>query len=210
MNLEDAAYFASLLAAANKVQGRQTQGLTVTTLLEVDGDVRFFGDDSSSITVNVAAVLVLSSTGALLQSDGSGSRRGPGAPTPLPPCRRQRCGQGIFHHRHRICLSWDDGHPEGAYGAREHLYSDLPRAGPRRRVYQAVWVNLDNLEWVQLLPEASSLVRKNYVANSDSASCALRMLLLGDDRNILVDAVGSGSDASPSGVPTDTRATCSS
>src|SRR5580700_6484995 len=62
VNSENSAYVQSLLGATNKAQGSLGEGLSVTTLLETDGDVGFYANDTSSATVNMTAVLVISAT----------------------------------------------------------------------------------------------------------------------------------------------------
>ena len=81
---ENASYVQSLLTASNKVQGSLSETLTVNTLLEADGDVGFTANDTSSLTVNMTAVLVLSSTGALLKCDGVGFPAGAGCGNTTP------------------------------------------------------------------------------------------------------------------------------
>src|SRR5580658_10025997 len=84
VNSENASYVQSLLGATNKVQGSINEGLSVTTLLEADGDVGFYVNNTSSTTVNMTAVLVISSTGALLQCDGIGFPAGAGCSNSAP------------------------------------------------------------------------------------------------------------------------------
>ncbi|MGH9917589.1 MAG: hypothetical protein ACRD6W_01760, partial [Nitrososphaerales archaeon] len=58
VNAENASYASSLLSDAHKIQGGLQESLQVTTLLETDGDVGFFVNDTSALTVNMTAVLV--------------------------------------------------------------------------------------------------------------------------------------------------------
>ncbi len=207
VNSQNAAYSTSLLAAANKIQGRQTESLTVTTLLEVDGDVGFFANDTSSITVNMTAVLVLSSTGALLKCDGVGFPAGSGCTNSTPTLWETiDAGKGSSTIDTGYVYTPGTTDTLKVLTARGNTYTQTyPEPASDTGSTQAVSVNLDNLKWVQLLPEASSLVQKNYVANCNSANCALAYSSSVTAGNILVDAVGWGSNAPPSGVPTDTR-----
>ncbi len=207
VNSQNAAYSTSLLAAANKIQGRQTESLTVATLLEPDGDVGFFANDTSSITVNMTAVLVLSSTGALLKCDGVGFPAGSGCSNSTPTLWETiDAGKGSSTIDTGYVYSPGTTDTLKVLTARGNTYTQTyPEPASDTGSTQAVSVNLDNLKWVQLIPEASSLVQKNYVANCNSQNCALAYSSSVTAGNILVDAVGWANNAPPSGVPTDTR-----
>src|SRR5271169_2562190 len=84
VNSENAAYVQSLLKSTNNIQGTQTESLSIGTLLEGDGDVGFLANNTSPVTVNMTAVLVISSTGALLQCDGVGFPAGAGCSNSTP------------------------------------------------------------------------------------------------------------------------------
>ena len=207
VNSQNAAYATSLFDAANAVQARQTESLAVTTLLEADGDVGFFANDTSSLTVNMTAVLVLSSTGALLKCDGVGFPAGSGCSNSTPALWETiDAGKGSSTIDTGYVYAAGTTDTLKVLTARGNTYNQTyPEPASDTGSTQAVTVNLDNLKWVQLIPEASSLVQKNYVANCNSASCAATYSSSVTAGNILVDAVGWASNAPPSGVPTDTR-----
>ena len=73
--------------------------------------------------------------------------------------------------------------------ARGNTYSaTYPEPASQSTSSQSVTVSLDNLRWVQLIPAASSLVQKTFVANCNSASCAATYSSSVTAGNILVDA----------------------
>ena len=89
--------------------------------------------------------------------------------------------------------------------ARGNTYSQTyPEPASQSGSSQSVSVNLDNLKWVQLIPQASSLVQKKFAANCNAQNCALAYSSHVTAGNILVDAVSWPSTAPPSSVPTDT------
>ena len=204
---ENASYVSSLLKATNNVQGTLQESLSVTTTLESDGDVGFYVNNTSSVTVNMTAVLVISSTGALLKCDGIGFPVGAGCGNTTPSLWAVvNAGYGSSTYDTGYVYVAGTTDTVKVLTARGNNYAaSYPEPASQSGSSQSVTVNLDNLRWIQLVPEASALVQKSYVANCNSANCALAYSSSVTAGNILVDAVGWASNAPPSGVPTDTR-----
>jgi hypothetical protein len=206
VNSENASYVQSLLGATNKVQGSINEGLSVTTLLEADGDVGFYVNNTSSTTVNMTAVLVISSTGALLKCDGVGFPAGAGCSNTTPTLWTVvNSGAGSAEIDTNYVYATGTTDTVKVLTARGNTYTQTyPEPASQSGSSQSVTVNLDNLKWVQLIPQASSLVQKNYVANCNAASCALAYSSSVTAANILVDGISWSNQAPPS-TPTDTR-----
>src|SRR5271155_5139878 len=81
---QNSSYSQNLLAATNKEEGSLQEQLSIGTALETDGDVGFYANNTSSVIVNMTAVLVISSTGALLKCDGVGFPAGSGCGNSTP------------------------------------------------------------------------------------------------------------------------------
>ena len=204
---QNAKYAESLLSAASRTQGSQAESMTVTTLLESNGDVGLFANDTSTLPVNMTAALIISSTGALLECLGVGFPAGAGCtnstPT-LPMSVNPDGGSKAIDTEYQYASGTTV--TVKVLTARGNTYSaTYPDSGSQSGSTQSVTVNLDNLKWVQLVPQASSLVQKKYVSNCNAAACAASFTSSVTAGNILVDAVGWGNQAPPSGVPTDTR-----
>ena len=153
--------------------GEADENLTVATLLEPDGDVGFFANDTSSITVNMTAVLVLSSTGALLKCDGVGFPAGSGCSNSTPTLWETiDAGKGSSTIDTGYVYSPGTTDTLKVLTARGNTYTQTYPEPASTPGLPTVAVNLDNLKWVQLIPEASSLVQKNYVSNCNSPNCA--------------------------------------
>ena len=200
-------YVQNLLNATNKEQASLQESLSVTTILETNGDVGFFANDTSSLTINMTALLVISSTGNLLQCDGIGfpSASGCGNSTPaLWIAINAGEGSPVIDTGYLYATGTTD--TVKVLTARGNAYTQTypEAAGQVTGSSQSVSVNLDNLKWVQLLPQASSLVQKNYVANCNSAKCAATYTSKVTAGNILVDGVGWSSQPPPATVPSDT------
>src|SRR5271170_2211618 len=84
VNGEESSYQQNLLSATNNLQSSLVESLTVSALLETNGDIGFTATDNSSLTVNMTAALVISSTGALLKCDGVGFPAGSGCANSTP------------------------------------------------------------------------------------------------------------------------------
>jgi len=203
---ENAAYVQNLLGATNKVQGSLAESLSIGTLLDANGSVEFNANNTSSETVNVTAVLVISSTGALISCQGVGFPAGAGCTNTTPTLWKiVNPGSGspnidTEYHYNGTTLTLK------VLTARGNSYSaTYPEPPSQSTSSQSVTVSLDNLKWVQLIPQASSLVQKNFVANCNSASCAAAYASSVTAGNILVDAVSWPNQAPPASVPTDTR-----
>src|SRR5271169_3688213 len=84
LNSQNASYISSLLSATNRAQGSLQEGISVATLLESNGDVGFDVNNTSSLTANMTAVLVISSAGLLLKCDGIGFPAGAGCSNSTP------------------------------------------------------------------------------------------------------------------------------
>ena len=175
VNSENQSYVQSLVKATSKEQGSLTESLTVNTVLEADGEVGFTATDTSGVTVNMTAVLVISSTGALLTCAGVGFPAGAGCTNTTPTL-------WITIDSGATSASIDTGsvYSPGStvtvkvLTARGNSYSQTyPEAASQSGSSQSVTVALDNLKWVQLLPQASSYSHKNYVANCATQVCNL-------------------------------------
>jgi len=203
---QNSAYVQSLLKSANNAQSSLQEGLSVSTILEADGDVGFSANNTSSVTVNMTAVLVISSTGALLQCDGVGFPAGAGCSNTTPALWVTiNAGQGSVAFDTKYVYTTGTTDTVKVLTARGNTYfASYPEPASQTGTSQSVTVNLDNLKWVQLIPQASSLAQKKYVANCNAASCAASFTSSVTAGNILVDGVSWANNAPPSGVPTDT------
>ena len=205
-NAQNASYVSNLTAATNKVQGQRAESLSITTFLEGDGDIGFSVNNTSSETVNMTAALVISSTGTLLECDGVGFPAGAGCGNTTPALWATVDASAGSS-------DYDTGYVYGAgttdtvklLTARGNSFSETyPEPAAQAGSTQSVTVNLDNLKWVQLIPQSSSLAQKRYVSNCNAQNCALAYNSQVTAGNILVDAVSWANVAPPSGVPTDT------
>jgi hypothetical protein len=205
-NAQNASYVSNLTAATNKLQGLRTETLSITTFLEGDGDIGFSVNNTSSETVNMTAALVISSTGTLLECDGVGFPAGAGCGNTTPALWATVDASAGSK-------AYDTGYLYGAgttdtvklLTARGNSFSETyPEPASATGSTQSVTVNLDNLKWVQLLPQSSSLTQKKYVANCNAANCAASYSSSVTAGNILVDAISWPNQSPPSGVPTDT------
>ncbi|MGH9920996.1 MAG: hypothetical protein ACRD6W_19275, partial [Nitrososphaerales archaeon] len=202
---QNSAYVSNLISATNKEQGSLQESLTINTVLESDGDLGFTANDTSAVTVNMTAVLVLSSTGALLECDGVGFPAGAGCGNTTPTLWTTIDAGGWSP-------SMDTGYVYAAgttdtvkvLTARGNTFSGTyPSPADQSSSSQSVTVSLDNLKWVQLIPQASSYVQKNYIANCNAANCALAYNSHVTAGNILVAGIGWVNHAAPASV-TDT------
>jgi len=206
VNSQNASYVSSLLSATNKVQGSLAESLSISTVLESNGDVGFYANNTSAATVNMTAALVISSTGSLLRCVGIGFPAGAGCANTAPTL-------WVVVNAGKGTVTFDTGYLYVAgttdtvkvLTARGNTYSaTYPEPASQSSSSQSVTVNLDNLKWVQLIPQSSSLVQKNYVANCNAANCALAYNSNVAAGNILVAGIGWANHAPPS-TPTDTR-----
>ena len=161
---QNASYSQNLLAATNKVQGSLQEHLSIGTVLESDGDVGFYANNTSSATVNMTAVLVISSAGLLLKCDGIGFPGGAGCGNSTPSLWKVVPAGGESS-------AIDTGYlyvtgttvTVKVLTARGNAYSGTyPTPVSLSTSSQSVAVSLDNLKWVQLVPQASSLAQKKY------------------------------------------------
>jgi len=204
---QNSSYASHLLSATNNLQGSLQESVSVATVLQPNGDVGFEVNNTSSLTVNMTAALVISSTGTLLTCVGVGFPAGAGCHNSTPALWMTvdaGSGSPAIDTGYLYVAGTTDS--VKVITARGNSYSQTyPEPASQSSSSQSVTVNLDNLKWVQLLPQASSLVQKKYVSNCNAASCAAAFTSSVTAGNILVDAVGWGNQAPPSGVPTDTR-----
>ena len=203
---QNASYAASLVAATNKEQASLQESLTVNTLIVSNGDVGFTVTNPSTLTANVTAALVISSTNSLLRCDGIGFPAGAGCAQSTPALWMAVPGG-------TTSSSVDTGYlyTQGTtvtvklLSARGNTYSaQYPAATQQSTSSQSVTVNLDNLRWVQLIPQSSSLVQKKYASNCNAAACAVSYSSSVTAGNILVAGVGWANSAPPASVPSDT------
>src|SRR2546430_6486607 len=79
-------YVKSLVGSASKLQSAKAESLLITTLTEPNGDIGFYANNTSGVSINMTVVYVLSSTGSMLRCGGVGPPAGPGCRnTPPPP-----------------------------------------------------------------------------------------------------------------------------
>jgi hypothetical protein len=203
---QNSSYVSSLLSATNKVQGNLAEGLSIGTLLDSTGNVEFYANNTSSETINMTAVLVISSTGTLLSCEGVGFPAGAGCTNSTPALWRVvNPGSGSPAIDTEYTYVAGTTLTIKVLTARGNSYSaTYPEPASQSTSSQSVTVSLDNLKWVQLIPQASSLVQKNFVANCNSSSCAASYNSGVAAGNILVDAVSWPNQAPPSSVPSDT------
>ncbi|HUI01268.1 MAG TPA: hypothetical protein VLX56_06530, partial [Nitrososphaerales archaeon] len=206
INSSNQKYVSSLMGAANKAQGAVQETVTLTSLLETNGDVGLQVTDTSGMTVNVTAILVISSTGVLLKCDGVGFPGSAG-------CANSTPALWTVVDAGATSASIDTGYVYVSgttdtikvLTARGNTFTTTyPAPANQSSSSQSVTVNLDNLKWVQLIPQASSLVQKKYVSNCNAAACAASYTSSVTAANILVDAVSWPSSSPPASVPTDT------
>jgi len=202
---QNSAYSQSLLTATNKVQGTLQEQLSIATFLETNGDLGFYANNTSSVTVNMTAALVISSAGILLKCDGVGFPAGAGCSNSTPSLWMvvtPGSESSVMDTGYLYVSGTTD--TVKVLTARGNAYSaTYPTALPQTSSSQSVTVNLDNLKWVQLIPQASSLAQKKYVSNCNAAACAASFTSSVTAGNILVDAVSWPNQAPPSSVPTD-------
>jgi len=204
-NSQNASYVQDLLSATNKAQASLTESLSVTTLLETNGDVGFFANNTSSATVNMTAVLVVSSTGTLLKCAGVGFPGSAGCSNTTPTLWviiNSGKGSPTIDTGYLYVASTTDTLKVLTHSGK--VYSQTyPEPASQTGSTQSVSVSLNNLKWVQLIPQASSLVQKKYLSNCNAANCALAYTSSVTAGNILVDGIGWAAHSPPS-TPTDT------
>ncbi|HUI87053.1 MAG TPA: hypothetical protein VLY21_07855, partial [Nitrososphaerales archaeon] len=205
VNAQNASYVSNLMAATNKEQGSRTESLSITTFLDGDGDVGFSVNNTSSMTVNMTSALVISSSGTLLQCDGVGFPAGAGCGNTTPPLWAvldTSAGSSDYDTGYVYAAGTTD--TVKVLTARGNTFSETyPEPASQTGSTQSVTVNLDNLKWVQLIPQSSSLTQKKYVANCNAASCAVSFSSNVKAADILVDAASWANQAPPASVPTD-------
>ena len=209
VNSENASYVSNLLAATNKVQGSLTESLSITTLLEPNGDIGFYANDTSAATVNMTALLVLSSTGALLKCDGLGLPAGQGCSNSTPPLWVVvNAGKGsptidteyVYAAGTTVTVKvltargnvYDQSYPEPATSFANNAISS-----------ESVVVNLNEFRWHALTAEATSIAQKGYTGNCNSNLCSLAYGASVTVADTLLYALGWFGQGAPS-TPTDT------
>ncbi|HUI87052.1 MAG TPA: hypothetical protein VLY21_07850 [Nitrososphaerales archaeon] len=203
---QNSAYVSNLLSATNKAQGNLAEGLSVGTLLDSNGNIEFYANNTSSETVNMTAVLVISSTGALLSCEGVGFPAGAGCTNTTPTLWRVvNPGAGSADIDTEYVYAAGTTDTVKVLTARGNSYSaTYPEPASQSTSSQAVTVSLDNLKWVQLIPQSSSLLQKKYVSNCNSASCSATYASSVNSGDLLVDGIGWASQSPPASPPTDT------
>jgi len=202
---QNSSYVSNLLSATNKVQGNLAEGLSIGALLDSTGNLEFYANNTSSETVNMTAVLIISSTGALLSCEGVGFPAGAGCGNTTPTLWQVVTpGSGSPDFDTEYAYVTGTTLTLKVLTARGNSYSTTyPQPASQSSASQSVTVNLDNLKWVQLIPQASSLVQTKYVSNCNAANCAASFTSNVGSGNILVDAI-SWPNHSPPSTPTDT------
>ncbi len=210
VNSQNASYVSSLLAATNKVQGGLTESLTITTLLDADGDIGFYANDTSALTVNMTAVLVLSSTGTLLKCLGLGFPSGQGCVNTVPPLWvTVNAGKGsptidteYVYTTGTVTVkvltargnTYVQTYPEASTNYANNALSS-----------ESVVVNLNQFRWHALTAEPTSVRQTGYTTTGCSGSgCAVTTGSSVTVADTLIYALGWYGQSPPSGVPTDT------
>ena len=179
VNQQNASYVSNLLTATNKVQGSLAESLSINTLLDADGDVGFYANDTSALTVNMTALLVLSSTGTMLVCEGVGLPAGQGCVNSVPPLWVVvNAGKGsptidteyVYVTGTTVTLK--------VLTARGNVYSQTypePATSNANTALssESVTVNLNQFRWHALTAEPTSIVQKGYTASCNSNQCAL-------------------------------------
>src|SRR5271155_3642977 len=145
---QNASYVSNLLAATNKEQGRLQESISVNTILESNGDVGFDVNNTSSMTVNMTAALVVSSAGLLLKCDGVGFPAGAGCGNSTPTLWKTLdpgVGSSAFDTGYLYVAGTTD--TVKVITARGNSYSaTYPTPASQASSSQSVTVNLDNLK----------------------------------------------------------------
>src|SRR5437899_7216836 len=78
-------YVKNLVSTASNKQNANAESLVVTTLLEPNGDIGFYANNTSGVSMNMTVVYVISSTGGMLRCGGVGLPAGAGCVNTVPP-----------------------------------------------------------------------------------------------------------------------------
>src|SRR5438477_2408172 len=78
-------YVKSLVGTSGKLQAAKAESLLVTTLTEPNGDIGFYANNTSGVSMNMTVVYVISSTGGMLRCGGVGLPAGAGCVNTTPP-----------------------------------------------------------------------------------------------------------------------------